>query len=143
MAVLGEQIGQASGRITGMKVLEYAGARSRFEITFQGRGQIGGVGMMDIGSYWQEVRENQVLYGEGGPVWMTDEGELLSWKGFGVGRPTGSGLAASFGVCGAVQTSASKLAHLNGVATVGEYTVDEDGNYRWTLWEWKGAEQQP
>jgi hypothetical protein len=139
--MLGDKIGEASGKITGMKVLEYAGEKSRFEVTFQGRGQISGVAMMDIGSYVQEVRPNQVLYGEGGPLWMTEEGELLSWKGFGVGHSTGPGFSASFGVCGAIQTSSAKLAHLNGVAAVGEYQIDEEGGYRWTLWEWKGAGQ--
>ena len=32
--------------------------------------------------------------------------------------------------------SEKKLSQLNSVATVGEYDVDQDGNYRWTMWEW-------
>jgi hypothetical protein len=70
---------------------------------------------------------------------MTEDGELVSWKGFGVGKPTGPGFAASFGVCGAMQTSSERHAHLNGVASVGEYEVDSEGNYSWRLWEWKVA----
>ena len=32
-----------------------------------------------------------------------------------------------------------KMARLNSVATIVEYEVEEDGSYRWKLWEWKGA----
>jgi hypothetical protein len=31
------------------------------------------------------------------------------------------------------------LAHLNGAASIGEYEIDEEGNYHYTLWEWTGA----
>jgi hypothetical protein len=136
--MLGNQIGEASGKITNVKVLEYAGDRSRVEVTFQGQGKVGNVGVTDLGTYWQEIRPGGVIYGEGGPIWMTDDGEVLSWKGFGVGKSTGSGFAASFGCAGAIQTSSGTLAHLNGVVAIGEYEVDAEGNYRWTLWEWTG-----
>ena len=134
----GNVIGEASGKITNVRVLEYAGDRSRVEVTFQGQGKLGNTGFTDLGTYWQEIRPGGVLYGEGGPIMMTDEGEILSWKGFGVGKKIGSGFAASFGVAGAIQTSSESLAHLNGVATIGEYEVDAEGNYHWTLWEWRG-----
>jgi hypothetical protein len=58
-----------------------------------------------------------------------------------VGRPTGGFPAGHFAVCGSAQTASEKLARLkarlNSVAIVAEYDVDEDGSYRWTLWEWK------
>lgn len=136
--MLGEVVGEASGKITNITVLENAGDRSRVEVSFQGQGKLAGIGITDIGSYWQEIRPGRILYGEGGPVWMTDDGELLSWKGFGVGRPTGPGYSASWAACGSVQTSSERFAHLAGVAILAEYEVDEQGNYHWTAWEWKG-----
>ena len=54
-----------------------------------------------------------------------------------MGRPTGGFPAGRFAVCGSAQTASEKLARLNSVAIVAEYDVDEDGSYRWTLWEWK------
>jgi hypothetical protein len=138
--MLGEVIGEASGKITNVKVLEYAGDRSKIEVSYQGQGKLSGVGFTEIGSYWQEMRPGAVLYGEGGPVIMTDVGDVLSWKGFGVGKPTGPGFSVSFGACGAFQTSSERFMHLNRVATVAEYDVDEQGNYHWTLWEWKGQQ---
>jgi hypothetical protein len=56
------------------------------------------------------------------------------------GRPTGPGFSASFAVCGAIQSSSERYAALAGSALVGEYNIDEQGNYTWTLWEWKAAQ---
>lgn len=139
--MLGDVIGEASGRITGVRILEYAGDRSKVEVSFQGQGKLGAVGVTDLGTYTQETRPGGVLYGEGGPLLMTDEGEVLSWKGFGVGKPTGPGFSASFGCAGSIQTSSERLAHLNGVVSIGEYEVDAEGNYHWTLWEWAGSQK--
>jgi len=138
--MLGEVVLESSGKVTNVKVLEYAGDRSKVEVTVQGQGKLSGTGMTEIGSYWQEMRPGHILYGEGGPLWMTDDGEVVSLKGFAIGKPTGPGFSASYAVCGAIQPAAERFAHLNGVALVGEYDVDEQGNYHWTLWEWKAAQ---
>jgi len=135
--MLGEIVLESSGKIAGIKVLENAGERSKVEVSLQGQGKILGTGMMELASYWQEVRPGGVFYGEGGPVWMTDDGEMLSWKGFGTGRPTGPGFAASYAVCGTIDTNSERFASLRGISLVGEYDVDSQGNYHWTLWEWR------
>jgi len=48
----------------------------------------------------------------------------------------GCALAAAFAAL-AGSASGAALARLSAVATVVEYEVDADGNYRWQLWEWK------
>jgi hypothetical protein len=78
-----------------------------------------------------------VFYGEGDALWITNDGESAHFEAFGVGKPTGGLPASDFAVCGSVRTASEKLAHLNSVAIVAEYDVDEDGSYRWTLWAWK------
>jgi hypothetical protein len=138
-AMLGEKLGESSGKITGTRVLSAAGQDTKLEVSFQGRGTLLGVGLTDLGTYWQVIRPGGVLYGEGQVVMMTDDGDLAPWTGFGVGQPTGPGFAASYAVCGSFQTAAPKLARLNGVATAIEYTTAENGDYHWTLWEWKAA----
>jgi len=136
--MLGEVVGEASGKITNIKVLENAGDRSKVEVSLQGQGKLAEVGITEIASYWQEMRPGRILYGEGGMVWTTDDGELLSWKGFGFGKPTGPGYSASWAGCGSIQTSSERFAHLAGVPVLAEYEVGEQGNYHWTAWEWKG-----
>jgi hypothetical protein len=142
VAMLGEKLGESSGKFTATRVLS-AGPEPKLEVSFQGRGTLLGVGITDLGTYWQVVRPGGVLYGEGQVVMLTDDGEMAPWIGGGVGRPTGPGYAASYGVFGSFQTASAKLARLNGVATAMEYDVEEDGSYRWTAWEWTGAAGPP
>jgi hypothetical protein len=135
--MLGELLGEASGRTTGVRVLPTEGQQVKIEVSFQGSGRLSGVEMTDTGTYWQTIRPGGVLYGEGHVLIMTRAGELADWTGFGVGRPTGPSPAAHYAVCGSFQTASQKLAHLNTIATVIEYDVAEDGSYHWKLWEWK------
>ena len=138
--MLGEKLGESAGKITGVRVLSAAGPDTRLEASFQVRGTLLGVGITDFGTYEQVARPDGTLAGQGNAVMMTDEGEQLPWIGGGIGRPTGPGFAASFGVYGAFQqVGSAKLARLNRVATVIEYEIAEDGSYRWTCWEWTGA----
>ncbi len=141
--MLGEQLGEASGTVTGIRVLGAQGADdddSAMEVSFRGRGELLGVGITDMGTFVQTVRPGGILSGEDSNVVMlTDDGEKVAWKGFGVGKPTGAGFKSSWGVAGSVRTASEKMGRLNAVATVVEYEVEEDGSYRWKLWEWTGA----
>lgn len=136
---LGEQLGESAGKITGTRVLAPVGGEQEvhIEVSFQGNGTMLGEEISEVGTYWQSARAGGVLYGEGDVLWITNEGESVYWRGFGVGRPTGSFPAGHFAVSGSAQSDSEKLGHLNSVATVGEYDVDQDGNYRWTVWEWQ------
>jgi hypothetical protein len=134
---LGEQLGESTGRITGTRVLAPEGQQLKVEVALEGRGTMLGEDITEVGTYWQTLRPGGVLYGEGVNLWMTTDGESVRWEGFGVGHPTGPPPAGHFGVCGSAQTEAQRLDRLNSVANVLEYDVDAEGNYHWTLWEWK------
>ena len=133
---LGDQIGEASGRITGTRVLAPEGQPVKVEVALQGSGTMLGQQITDVGTYWQTVRPGGVLYGEGDNLFLTAEGESAHWTGFGVGRPTGAFPAGHFAVCGSAQSDSQALGRLNEVAIVFEFDVGEDGSYRWTAWEW-------
>jgi hypothetical protein len=133
---LGDQIGEASGRITGTRVLAPEGQPVKVEVALQGSGTMLGQQITDVGTYWQTVRPGGVIYGEGNNVWLTNDGESAHWTGFGVGRPTGPFPAGHIAVCGSALTDSQALGRLNEVATAIEYDVGEDGSYRWTAWEW-------
>ncbi len=139
--MLGEQLGEASGKITATRVLPSDGPTPKLEVSFQGRGKILGVDVDNFGTVIQTIRPRGVLYGEAQTVAITTDGEVATWTGFGVGRPTGHVPAGTMGVCGSIQTASEKLARLNTVANVIEYHVDENGNYAWKMWEWKPAGQ--
>lgn len=82
------------------------------------------------------VRPDGTLFGEGQGIVMSNEGEMATWVGQGVGTIKKDG---SVSYRGAIyyQTSAIKWARLNSVAVVFEYEVDSQGNTRAQMWEWK------
>jgi hypothetical protein len=130
--VLGEVIGEARGKVAGLRALE----NGRIEITLQGVGKILGSDMADVTSFWSEMRPNGTAYGEGNSMQMGSDG-MAEWKGSGVGRPTGPGAwKYSYGGVYKKVTSA-KWARLLDVYTVGEYESDASGSYHWKIWEWK------
>jgi|SRR3972149_5414107 len=134
--MLGEMIGETQGKITGNRVLPSDGQAPKVESSFQDSGKILGVEITNIGTYWSIVRGGG-LYGEGQGIIMTRDGEMAYWTGQGVGRFTGRGSASIWRGSLFYQTSSQKLAHLNSIAVVFEYEVDENGNTHDKLWEWK------
>jgi hypothetical protein len=142
-AMLGDRLGESRGRIIGARVLPSEGQQIWMEVSFQGHGTLLGQEINDTGTYRQTVRPGGVLYGEGHVLMMSTAGDIVDWVGGGVGRPTGPGYQASYGVWGSAQTTSEKLARLGQVADVIEYEVEEDGSYRWTMWEWTGGGLTP
>jgi hypothetical protein len=136
---LGDQIGEGSGRITGTRVITpmVGTQQPRIEVSFQGSGTLLGQDITNIGTYWQTLRPGGILYGEGDLLYITGDGQSAHWRGFGVGRPTGPFPAGHFAVCGSAETDSQALGRFNEIATVIEYDVDQEGNIRYTTWEWR------
>jgi hypothetical protein len=137
---LGDQIGEGSGRITGTRVITpMVGTQqqAQIEVSFQGSGTLLGQDITNIGTYVQTLRPGGVLYGEGDVLYITGDGQSAHWRGFGVGRPTGPLPAGHFAVCGSAESQSQALGRFNEIATVIEYDVDQEGNYRYTTWEWR------
>jgi hypothetical protein len=134
--MLGELLGEGSGRVIGTRVLPQEGSEIRMEVTIQGSGTLLGEATTETATYSQTVRPGGSIYGEGQVLYMTAQGEAILWRGFGVGRPTGQPPASRFAVCGAVQIAPPRLERLLGAATVSEYEIQADGTYHYTTQEW-------
>jgi len=100
-------------------------------------GTLLGVHVSDLATYSSVTRPDGTLFGEGQGVAMTDDGEAASWRGQGVGRFTGHGMATSFRGAIYFQTTSDRLARLNGMAIVFEYEADESGKSSSKSYEWK------
>lgn len=135
----GELLGEATGKITATRVEPANGRQIEVEVSFQGTARFLGEECVNLGSYVQTMRQGGALYGEGHVLVIAADGEVLNWNGFGVGRPTGKPPAGQFAVCGSIQTTAERFQRLNSIANLAEYEVDEDGTYRWRMWEWVPA----
>jgi hypothetical protein len=132
--MLGEKIGQEAGQVIGTRVLS-SDTGPRIETTFQNQGTVLGVECTHTGTYWSVLRSDGTLYGEGNGIVMTAEG-VATWRGAGVGHPTGEGLAAAFRGAVYFETGSAALDRLNHCAAVYEFAIDADGKCRNDIWEW-------
>ncbi len=135
--MLGEQIGEETGQIIGTRVLPDEGAGPKVEVSFQASGTMLGIHESNMGTYVSVARPDGTLFGEGQGVIMTDDGKVVTWRGRGLGRLTGHGMAASWRASIYVQTASERLARLNGIVGVVEFDADESGKIAAKSWEWK------
>jgi hypothetical protein len=134
--MLGEKIGEETGRITARRVLPSEGHGPKVEVSFEASGTLLGVETTTMATYESIIRPDGTIYGEGQGLVMGQGGEAATWVGQGVGRFTGGG-AVSYRGAVYFQTASEKWAHLNSIASIYEYEVDADGNARSVSWEWK------
>ncbi|HEY9068420.1 MAG TPA: hypothetical protein VIO33_25775 [Burkholderiaceae bacterium] len=134
--MLGERIGEDSGKVTSQRVLPTVHGAPRMETSFQAAGSIYGVAVTDTGTYVATLRPDGTLYGEGQGVVMGKTGETATWTGAGVGTMKQNGSISYRGAC-YYQSASPAWSRLNSIAGVFEYEVDAQGNTRGQLWEWK------
>ena|SRR5690349_931843 len=131
--MLGNQIAEESGKVTGFRVLDAAGPK--VEVSIQTKGTISGTAYQGRATYTSEVQAGGSLFGEGQGVYMAADG-MAVWKGHGTGKfQPGGGVSYR----GAIHflTATGKLASLAGTAAVFEHITDANDNVTSKLWEWK------
>jgi len=132
--MLGEQIGETKGKRLVRRVISIDPPTA--EVSFEDAGQMLGAHTTGMGTYTSVVRPDGTIFGHGQGLSMTDEGESLTWTGTGVGK-FGPGGSVSYRGMLFFQTTAKKLARLNGTCAAFEYDVDATGNTVSKMWEWK------
>jgi len=134
--MVGDKLGNVLGKVVLRRVLSAGPATTRTESTQQGAGTLLGVDFRETSTYESELRPDGTVFGSGQGIYMGSKGEMATWIGQGVGGFTKSGGVSFRGAIYLYSTSA-KWKRLNSVASVFEYEVDADGNYKGTLLEWK------
>ncbi len=132
--MLGDKIGEDSGQITGTKVLSVE--PPTLEVSFQAQGRLLGIETTEVATYTSQMRADGTIYGEGQGVVMASDGSVATWKGSGVGRATGEGMAASYRGAIYYSTTSESLSRLNEIAAVFEFEVDAEGATSAVFWEW-------
>ena len=132
--MLGDLIHETAGKRIVRRVLSTDPIK--VEVSFEQNGTMLGTATNEFGTYSSVVRADGTLYGEGEGTMTTADGELISWKGSGLGK-IGPGGAVSYRGILYYRTASQKLARLNTVAGVFEYEVDPEGKTRSKVWEWK------
>ena len=108
----------------------------KVEVSFEDNGKMLGIGVNGFGTYTSQVRADGTMYGEGEGTYITQDGEMLAWKGSGLGKFKEGGAVSYRGIL-YYRTASQKLARLNTVAGVFEYEVDGKGDTHSKVWEWK------
>jgi len=133
--MLGEQIGEESGKVTVRRVISVDGG-TKVEVSVQGTGKLLGVETRNTVTYVAGIRPDGSLYGEAQGLVVGKGGEQATFKASGVGRLLDGG-AVSYRGASYYYSNSPKLSRLNAVATLFEYETDADGNTKSKLWEWK------
>lgn len=132
--MLGEKLCDARGKRVVRRIL--SADPLKVEVTFEDGGKVLGVDYKGFGTYCSEVRADGSIYGEGNGAFVTNDGDLVSWRGTGLGRLLPGG-AASYRGMAYFRTGSKKLVALNTVAGAFEFDTDADGNTQMSAWEWK------
>ena len=134
--MLGEKIGEGSGKVISQRVLPNPGGSPKMETTFQGSGKLMGLASTETGTYSAELRPDGTLFGQGQGLVMGMQGEVASWTGQGVGLPQKDG---SIKYRGAIyfDSKSPTWSRLTSIAALFEYEVDAQGHTKGQLFEWK------
>jgi hypothetical protein len=134
--MLGEKIGEGSGKVTSQRVLPSLGGPPKMETSFQGSGKLMGLASQETGTYVAALRPDGSLFGEGQGIVMGPQGESATWTGQGVGLLQKDG---SIKYRGALyfESKSPTWSRLTTIAALFEYEVDAHGQTRGQLFEWK------
>ena len=134
--MLGDIIYEQKGKISGYRVLDTEGPT--IETTITGTGIINGIEVTDIVTYWSKPSGEDIktFCAEGQGVILTKDGEMATWKGYGIGRYNGRNRTDKGSVLFKSSTN-GKLSFLNNKIGVFEGEVDESGSSIEKHWEWK------
>ena len=110
--MLGELIYEQKGKISGYRVLDTEGPT--IETTITGTGIINGIEVTDIVTYWSKPSKSDLktVHAEGQGVILIKDGEMATWKGYGIGRYNGRNQTDKGSVFFKTSTN-GKLAFLN------------------------------
>lgn len=132
--MLGEQIGESTGKRIVRRALSTD--PPSVEVSFEDSGNMLGVATSGFGTYTSVIRPDGSIYGDGSGAMTTTDGDMIAWKGSGLGKFGQAGAVSYRGIL-YYRTPSQKLARLNNMCGVFEYEVDSAGNTSSKVWEWK------
>jgi hypothetical protein len=134
--MLGEKIGEESGKVTLRRTVANPGGVPKVETAFEASGSILNVNHMTIGTYTSHIRPDGSLLGEGQGIVRGKDGAMASWVGQGVGTFRADGGVSYRGAI-FYQSPSPQWARLNTIAAIFEYETDSQGNTKAQIWEWR------
>ncbi len=101
----------------------------KIEVSFEEMIKVLDVEGMNLGTYVSTIQADGSLHSLGEGVVATADGELIAWKGLGVGR-LGEGGSVAYSGSLSYTTTSQRFAKLNSISGVFQFEVDAQGNTR-------------
>jgi hypothetical protein len=134
--MLGELIGEMEGKVSSQRVIDVKGPTMETSVTASGK--LRGVQVIETLTYVAKTSSKGVLHGVGnGIITTTEDGDLATYTGEGIGRFDASGVLNWRGAIFFEASSEGILGFLNNIVSVFEAEVDAQGNFSDKTWEWK------
>jgi hypothetical protein len=133
--MLGELIGEMEGKVSSQRVIDVKGPTMETSVTASGRFR--DVQVTETLTYVANTSSKGVLHGVGNGIITTEEGDIATYTGEGIGRSDASGVLKWRGAVFFETSSEGKLGFLNNIVGVFEAQVDAQGNFTDKTWEWK------
>jgi hypothetical protein len=124
--MLGPQIAEGKGKRTGRRVIATQ-PYLQIEATVEEQGAMLGIQGLSIITYRAGIKPDGSLDGQGDGAFASPDGDIVTWRGIGVGRFAEGG---AMNYCGSLTftTSSEKLQKLNGISGVFQWSIDAEGN---------------
>jgi hypothetical protein len=133
--MLGELIGKMEGKVSSQRVIDVKGPTMETSVTASGRFR--DVQVTETLTYVANTSSKGILHGVGNGIITTEEGDIATYTGEGIGRSDASGVLKWRGAVFFETSSEGKLGFLNNIVGVFEAQVDAQGNFTDKTWEWK------
>lgn len=133
--MLGELIGEMQGKVSSQRVIDVKGPT--MESSVMARGSLKGVPVTETLTYVANTSSKGVLHGVGNGIITTEDGDVATYTGEGIGKFDASGVLKWRGAIFFETDSEGKLGFLNNIVGVFEAQVDDQGNFSDKTWEWK------
>jgi hypothetical protein len=132
--MLGELIGEMKGKVSSQRVIDVKGPT--METSVMAAGNLRGVQVTETLTYVANTSSKGVLRGVGNGIITTEDGDIATYTGEGVGKFDGAGVLKWRGAIFFETSSEGKLGFLNNIVGVFEAQVDSQGNFTDKTWEW-------
>ena len=135
--MLGDQIYEGRGKITGIRVLEIGGPNGiKTETSYTLQSKIKGIDVTENGTFTAVMHSENKQYGEDKAVLMAQDGSTAAMAAWGIGQATGPEKISFRGFAIAGPSNTGKLAAINNVVIAFEAEIEGD-NLSVKGWEWK------
>ena len=129
--MLGDQIGEETGKVLVIRVVDSAPLKA--EVSIHTKGKLFGNDYEGRATYTSTMQAGGFLYGEGHGAYLTAGGDVATWIGQGTGKLKPGG-GASYRGAPHFRTASGKLAKLAGTVAVFEYETDASDNTTGKTW---------